>query len=161
MAATIPDTSNPTTGGMRTRGGTGEDTLGEHYFTVAISSGGSSKIGRFAECTGLAVSYDVMTYAEGGNNEFVHQLRGRVTYPNVTLKRGVTYEDGLLRWFYETHQPSQRPTLTIALLNQNGVTLRHFALAGALPVRWTGPNINAGSGSAATESLEIAHQGFV
>ena len=58
----------------------------------------------------------------------------------------------------KTHK---RPTLTIALVNSTGTTLRHFALAGALPVRWTGPNVNSGSGSAATESLEIAHQGFI
>ena len=155
----VPSTSDATQSGTRT--GSGVDALSELYFKVDIRSGASATIGRFAECSGLSVSYDVTTYAEGGNNEFVHQLRGRVTYPNVTLKRGVTYEDGLLRWFYETHKPSQRPTLTIALVNSSGTTLRHFALAGALPVRWTGPNVNSGSGSAATESLEIAHQGFI
>src|SRR4051794_51427 len=124
--------------------------LGELFFKVDLHGGSAAAIGRFAECTGLAVSYDVMPYAEGGNNEFVHQLRGRVTYPNVTLKRGVTYQDGLLRWFYETQRPSQRPTLTITLLSAAKEPLRHFALVGALPVRWTGPNVNAGSGSAAT-----------
>jgi phage tail-like protein len=157
--ASTPTTSDSSDSGTRT--GSGIDALGELSFKVVISGGGGATIGRFAECTGLAVGYDVTPYAEGGNNEFVHQLRGRVTYPNVTLKRGVTYQDGLLRWFYESHKPSQRPTLTIQLINAEGATLRHFALAGALPVRWTGPNVNAGSSGAATESLEIAHQGFV
>jgi phage tail-like protein len=157
--ATIPSTSDATTTGTRT--GEDIDAVGELFFRVEIKGVEAGKIGRFAECTGLAVSYEVTPYAEGGNNEFVHQLRGRVTYPNVTLRRGVTYQDGLLRWFYETQKPSQRPTVTITLFSSEAKPLRHFALIGALPVRWTGPNVNAGSGSAATESLEIAHQGFV
>jgi phage tail-like protein len=157
--ATVPKTSDSGTSG--TRIASGIDPVGELFFKVNISGGDAGAIGRFAECTGLSVSYDVTPYAEGGNNEFVHQLRGRMTYPNVTLKRGVTYQDGLLRWFYETQKPSERPTVTISLINAAGDPLRHFALSAALPVRWTGPNVNAGSGSAATESLEIAHQGFV
>jgi phage tail-like protein len=84
-----------------------------------------------------------------------------VRYPNVTLKRGVTYEDALLKWFYAIEKPSERPTVTITLLNPLGATIRHFALRAALPVRWTGPAASSGTGGAATESLEIAHQGFV
>ena len=118
-------------------------------------------IGQFAECTGLAVEYDVTEYVEGGNNEFVHKLRGGVRYPNVTLKRGVTFEDALIKWFYETKAPDQRPTLTIKLLDSMSKPVRVFALSGALPVRWTGPTATSSSNNAATESLEIAHRGFV
>lgn len=154
-----PTTSDAGTTG--TREPPGVDALGELGFKVEIQGGAGAALGRFAECTGLAVSYDVTAYAEGGNNEFVHQLRGRLTFPNVTLKRGVTYEDALLRWFYETQEPSKRPTVTISMIGTEGQTIRHFALIGALPVKWTGPSVNAGSANTATESLEIAHQGFV
>lgn len=154
-----PTTSDAASSG--TRVGSGIDPLTELGFRVEIQGGAGKALGRFAECTGLSVGYEVTSYAEGGNNEFVHQLRGRLSYPNVTLRRGVTYEDALLSWFYETQQPSKRPTVTISLVNGEGATIRHFALIGALPVKWTGPNVNAGSGNTATESLEIAHQGFV
>jgi phage tail-like protein len=151
-----PTTTNGQGQGPRT--GAKVDPLGELTFKIEV---GGKTIGRFAECSGLAVSYDVTEYAEGGNNEYVHQLRGRVRYPNVTLRRGVTYEDALLRWFYETEAPSQRPTVTITLLDPTGRTVvRHFALTGAQPIRWTGPSANAGGTAAATESLEIAHVGF-
>jgi phage tail-like protein len=73
----------------------------------------------------------------------------------------VTYEDALLKWFYAVEKPSQRPTLTIQLVDQLGTTIRHFALRAALPVRWTGPTAGGNGTAAATESLEIAHQGFV
>jgi phage tail-like protein len=134
------------------------DPLADVAFKIEIPG---RTIGRFAECTGLAVEYDVTEYAEGGNNDFVHQLRGRVRYPNVTLRRGVTYEDALLKWFYALETPSQRPTVTIQLVDALGATIRHFALRAALPVRWTGPSATTHGASAANESLEIAHQGFV
>jgi phage tail-like protein len=133
------------------------DPLGELVFRISVQD---RDIGRFAECTGLAVEYDVTEYAEGGNNEFVHKLRGRLRYPNVTLKRGVTYEDELLRWFFTLQAPAANPALTITILDQETHPMRVFTLAGAQPVRWTGPTATAESNQAATESLEIAHRGF-
>ena len=52
--------------------------------------------------------------------------------------------------------------MTITINDPTGTPVRHFALAAALPVRWTGPSAEMGSGTgAATESLEISHAGFV
>jgi phage tail-like protein len=150
---TVPSTSN---GGGSTAGM--KNPLGELTFKIEVQG---KPIGRFAECTGLAVEYDVTEYAEGGNNEFVHKLRGRVRYPNVTLRRGLTDEDALLRWFYATASPGQRPTVTISVLDPMGKPVRHFALSAAQPVRWTGPSTVSESNRAASESLEVAHAGFV
>lgn len=151
-----PTTSDGAPAGTRT--GAVIDPLGELSFKISIQG---MTLGRFAECTGLAVEYEVTEYAEGGNNEFVHQLRGRVRYPNVTLRRGITYEDELLRWFYTVQEPDKRPPVTIAILDSLGGPVRHFALSAALPVRWTGPSATSASGSAASESLEIAHRGLI
>jgi phage tail-like protein len=134
------------------------DPLGELSFLIEIQG---REIGRFAQCTGLGVEYDVLEYAEGGNNEYVHQLRGRVRYPNVVLGRGVTHEDELLRWLFTSEARDKRPTVTITMNDPTGSPVRHFALAAALPVRWTGPSAQMGSTTAATESLEISHAGFV
>jgi hypothetical protein len=51
--------------------------------------------------------------------------------------------------------------VTITMNDPTGKPVRHFALAAALPVRWTGPSAEMGSAAAATESLEISHAGFV
>ena len=48
---------------------------------------------------GLAVEVEVKEYNEGGINDYVHKLPTRIKYPNLVLKRGVTYEDALLDWF--------------------------------------------------------------
>jgi phage tail-like protein len=153
---TTPTTSDSRGPGTRTAATV--DPLGELTFKIGIQG---RPVGHFAECTGLAVEYDVTEYAEGGNNQFVHQLRGRIRYPNVVLRRGVTYEDELVKWFFATEKLSRRPTVTITMVDPAGKTIRHFALSAALPVRWTGPSATTGSGGAATESLEVAHRGFV
>lgn len=150
--------SPTTTNGQQAGGpGTPVDPLAELAFLIEIQG---KEIGRFAQCTGLGVEYDVLEYAEGGNNEHVHQLRGRVRYPNVVLGRGITDEDELLRWLFTAEKPSQRPTVTITMNDPTGKPVRHFALTEALPVRWTGPSAEMGSTGAATESLEISHAGF-
>ena len=138
--------------------GRGVDTLGDLSFTVKIPG---REIGQFAECSGLAVEYDMLEYVEGGNNLYTHRLRGGAKYPNVTLRRGVTFEDGLMQWFYATEQPASRPTVTITMLDAFGKAVRYWALGQAQPVKWTGPDGKAGGNAAATESLEISHIGFV
>jgi len=134
------------------------DPVGELRFKLTIDD---AEIGRFSECTGLSVEYDVQTYPEGGENRFEHKLRGRLKYPNLVLKRGVTHEEALLKWFFQSQDAEKRGSVTITLLGPEGKKVRSFAFAGAVPVKWTGPNFNAGSTSIAIESLELAHQGLV
>jgi hypothetical protein len=42
-----------------------------------------------------------------------------------------------------------------------GGRIRAFGFAGAIPVGWTGPDANIAADAVATESLELAHQGFI
>ena len=73
------------------------DPTGELRFIVEIRD---VEIGAFAECSGLAMEYEVLEYQEGGELGFVHKLRGQLKYPNLTLKRGVTHEPALMEWFF-------------------------------------------------------------
>ena len=118
-------------------------------------------IGRFAHCHGLSAEYEVEEYAEGGQNAFVHKLRGRMRYPNLVLSRGITHESGLMDWFLQTKQAGERGNISVSLLGPDGKPVRRWGFEGAFPVRWEGPVLNARSHTAATETLEIAHRGFV
>jgi phage tail-like protein len=133
------------------------DPVGELRFKVSL---GDIEIGRFTECTGLSVEWDVQTYAEGGENRFEHKLRGRVKYPNLVLKRGITHEDALLKWFFQSREHKERRSITLTLVGPDGKPVRTFSFASAIPVKWTGPNFNAGSNNIAMETLELAHEGF-
>jgi len=138
--------------------GVAPDPLGRLRFRVDIPG---LEIGRFAECSGLAYEYEILEYLEGGNNQVVHRLRGRVRYPNLVLGRGVTSEDALLQWFFSYQAGPQRPTVTITLLDDDGVDRRSFAFASAFPIKWTGPEARAGTNDAMSEDLEIGHMGLI
>jgi len=137
--------------------GSTPDPVGELHFKLQIPS---LTVGMFSECTGLVVEFELMEYREGGENGFVHKLRGAMKYPNLVLKRGVTHEDALLKWFFQTQQASKRPSVTVSLLGPGAQDVRRWVFAGAFPVKWQGPNLNASSNSVATETLEIAHSGL-
>ena len=121
-------------------------------------------IGDFAECSGLSMEYDMFEYQEGGQLGFVHKFRGALKYPNLVLKRGVTYEDALLTWFLDRTSASaareQRADVTLNLLGDDGQQVRKWSFFGAFPVKWSGPSFNAKSTNIAMETLEIAHMGL-
>lgn len=121
---------------------------------------GSESIGMFSECTGLTVEYDVFSYEEGGQNDFVHKLRGRTKHPNLVLKRGVTHEDALMKWFFDCKDKAKRQLVTLTMIAVDGSPVRRWSFADAYPIKWTGPSFNAGSNNIATETLEIVHHGF-
>jgi phage tail-like protein len=137
------------------------DPVGELRYQVMLDD--EQTIGAFAECSGLSAEYDVFEYAEGGQHGFVHKFRGGLKFPNVVLKRGVTYETAFLDWFMNTDKidRANRGNVTLILLGDDGEQVRSWSFASAFPVKWTGPNFNSKSNNIAMESLEIAHQGFV
>jgi phage tail-like protein len=134
------------------------DPVGELRFQVSIND---AVIGQFAEVSGLTVEYDIMEYQEGGEPRFVHKFRGGMKYPNLVLKRGVTYEDALLQWFFDRSDREHRGDVTLNLLGDDGKRARTWSFASAFPVKWSGPSFNAKSTNVATETLEIAHQGLM
>jgi phage tail-like protein len=118
-------------------------------------------IGYFTVCEGLSVSYDVYEYAEGGQNDFVHQLRGHKKYAPLVLRRGATNEDALEKWFFQSKDREQRGAVTISLLDTKARTVRTWSFTAAFPVEWSGPTLSAASSEAAQERLVIAHAGKV
>jgi phage tail-like protein len=133
------------------------DPVGELRFKVVLPG---VDLGRFRECTGLAAEIECKDYNEGGVNDRVHKLPTRMKYPNLVLKRGVTYEDALLQWLWKTQHEAQRINVTVSLMGPNGEPVRSWVFAEAFPIKWTGPNMNAGSNQVATETLEIVHAGL-
>ncbi len=126
------------------------------------------EIGRFMEVSGLEVSVAVEEVEEGGENSYVHKLPGRMTWPNITLKRGITQNDTLLAWlnkssgeqFAASGNKLARSTAAITLLGPGGGRLRAWEFTGAFPVKWKGPDFAVSSTDMAVEELEITHHGF-
>ncbi|WP_298336180.1 phage tail protein [Ferrimicrobium sp.] len=129
-----------------------------------------TQIGMFAEVSGLEVTVEVASYAEGGQNGFVHKFPGRMNWPNIVLRRGICESDALFAWvmkssgsgFASNQNKLSVSTAAITLIGSDGKRLRAWEVTGAFPVRWVGPELAvASTGHPAMEEIELAHQGFV
>lgn len=118
-------------------------------------------LGYFTQITGFSSQTDVLEYAEGGQNTFVHRLPGRIKQGNITLKRGViSNEKTLVDWYEKTVVQAQPVTLVVTLTDSQDKPIRIWNFRNAYPVKWTGGDLNAGATEFLTESLEIAHTGM-
>jgi phage tail-like protein len=134
-------------------------------FTVEVDG---VPIGRFTEVNGLEVTLETEEFKEGGVNDYVHHLPTRLSWPNITLKRGITFENLLYTWFSSsvgkkfarTGKAGASRSVAITLVSATGKRLRSWELEDAYPVKWTGPTFATESSDFATEQLEIAHSGF-
>jgi phage tail-like protein len=150
---------------------------GRFVFTVEGPAGGGGEpdvVGAFMEISGLKAEVAVEDVPEGGMNGFVHRLPGRVSWPNVVLRRGVTESRTLFTWLATAvnngtpgsvggsgNGAVQRRQATITLLDAAGRQVQSWSLSGAFPVRWSGPTLAVTASDVATEELEIAHHGIL
>ncbi|MEE1940291.1 phage tail protein [Streptomyces sp. TRM 70361] len=120
-------------------------------------------LGPFNTCTGLGVEVEVERRVEGGNNDFVWQLPSRITYPAVTLTRPLTADSARVTQFLASlPQQVTRGTAQITALRPNlSETIVQWSLRDVVVVGWTGPSFDPSRSEVATESIELAHHGFL
>ncbi len=141
--------------------GTGERTDPYPAYTFFVEISGIVQAS-FSECSGLEASIEVQEYSEGGLNSYVHKLPGRVKYADLTLKHGTAGSDDLWKWFQDVAQGKvERKNISIVLYDPAGNEVRRWSFAGAYPIRWTGPELRAGEGKVAIDTLVLVHQGPV
>jgi phage tail-like protein len=145
----------------------GIERRGSHSATFIVEVDGV-EVGRFLEVSGLEIDIAVEELEEGGENSYVHKLPGRMTWPNMVLKRGVMQNDNFMAWlakssgeqFSAEGNKLTRSTAAITLCAANGTRLRSWDFDGAFPVKWRGPSFSGSALEPAVEELEIAHHGF-
>lgn len=135
-----------------------EDPLLSYRFWVEVDS---RMVGGFSECGGLQAETEVFDWVEGGENTIVHKFPGRAQYANLILKHGMT--DTLLwDWFTQVMKGEfERRPLTIRLTDALGEKVKVWNFNRAFPVKWTGPEFDAGGTTIALETVEFAHEGLV
>lgn len=115
----------------------------------------------FTEVSGLQVETETYEYAEGGNNEFINRLPGRTKMSNITLKRGLTSSNELLKWYLQNAQGKvTRRNVSVVMYDTTGKEVMRWNFVKAYPVRWSGPTFTADGNQNAVESLELAHAGM-
>lgn len=112
----------------------------------------------FTECTLPVIEWELEPVREGGLNTHVHQLPGRQKSASITLKNGVA-TSALLNWYIDSmNETFKRRTVTIKLLNASDMMqkpIMTWDIEGALPIKWTGPQLNTASDSIAIQTLEL------
>jgi phage tail-like protein len=128
---------------------------------TAVSAIRNVVLGGFSECTGLEMSLKVEEYNEGGRNGTVLKFPTRVSWTNLSLRRGVTANTELWDWHYSFVQGrGKRRDGIIVLQNALHVPVTTWHFKRGLPVKWTGPAMHASQNNVAIETLEIAHEGL-
>jgi phage tail-like protein len=125
-------------------------------------------IGAFTEVSGLAVTIDTEEVAEGGQNAYTHRLMGRMKWPNLVLKRGLTDTNALFTWLMECSGEGfagagnkiKPRNGKVKVLDSTGTPMRTWEFTGAKPVKWTGPKLAASGRDLAVEELEVSNNGF-
>ncbi|MFE0464837.1 phage tail protein [Kitasatospora sp. NPDC058965] len=120
-------------------------------------------LGLFTTCSGLGAQVEVEQRPEGGNNGFVWQLPTRVTFPNVTLTRGLTADSAkVATYLANLQQRVTRGTAQITALDPTlAQTIATWSLREVIMVRWTAPSFDPSRSETAVESVELAHHGFL
>jgi len=129
------------------------DPLENFRFRVEID--GIQQAG-FMECSGLGSHVEVVEYREGTDPATVRKLPGRVSYPDIVLKWGVTTSRDLYNWHLAVIQGQlQRKNGAVILLGADGSEQVRWNFTSAWPSKWDGPTLNAKGNDVAIESLTI------
>ena len=126
------------------------------------------EIGIFREVQGLSVTVGVEEIAEGGQNSYSHRVPGRMTWPNLVFRRGVTESNALFDWlskssgegFAGNKNSLTKSTGAVTAIDHVGNRLRAWEFIDVFPVRWKGPEFAVESTEPLEEELEVAHHGF-
>ncbi len=110
----------------------------------------------FSDVSGFGSKVEVVEYREGGDAATVRKLPGKVTYPDITFKWGVTDSRELLDWHLAAvHGAIQRKNGSIVLLADDGQEQLRWNFFQAWPSGWDGPALSAKGNDAAIYTLTV------
>ncbi len=140
-------------------------------FRVSLRLEGESAdlcAGEFAEVDGLEMSIEPKSIREGGNNVQMIHLAGKVSYGQLTLKRGLGSDQGLWSWFERTASGEYglRANGRVEVLSSDRTQGSNgeprvdatFVLAGCMPIKLRAPALNAKDGQLAIEELQLVFE---
>jgi phage tail-like protein len=116
----------------------------------------------FQSVDGLDVTIKDFPFEEGGVNTFTHHLPDRISYGDLTLKRGMLVGSLLVQWFRAgvdlfTFVPTD---VIVTLLNEKHAPIDAWIFHNAWPKGWKIEGFDASSNKVAVESIIIAYQRF-
>lgn len=110
----------------------------------------------FSECSSVGSHIEVVEYREGGDVASVRKLTGKTSYPDITLKWGMTDSQDLYAWHLQTVQGNiQRQDGSVVQLDDTGNEKLRWNFYKAWPSKWDGPAYNAKGNDVSIETLTL------
>ena len=116
----------------------------------------------FSECTGLGSTTEVIENREGGDNATVRKLPGKTSYPDISLKWGLTASTELWDWRQQVIDGNiVRKNGSIVVFDQaNSTEVARWNFVRSWPTKWEGPALSAKGNDIAIDTLVLAHEGL-
>jgi phage tail-like protein len=112
--------------------------------------------GGFSECSGFGSDVEVVEYREGGEAATVRKLPGKASYPDITLKWGITDSRELYDWHVAAlNGEIERKNGSIILQDDRGEEAVRWNIYQAWPIKWDGPDMNATGSEVAIDTLTV------
>lgn len=125
-------------------------------FRFLVELDGITQAG-FAECSGFGSNLEVVEYREGGDSATVRKLPGKVSYPDITLKWGVTDSRELYDWHLTAvNGKVQRKNGSIILQDDAGNEKIRWNFFNAWASKYDGPDFNAKGNDVAVDTLTVS-----
>jgi phage tail-like protein len=116
----------------------------------------------FSDCTGFGSSIEVVEYREGGDFATVRKLPGKMSYPDITLKWGLTDSRDLYDWHLAVvNGGSDRRNGSIIQLDDQGNEKVRWNFFDAWPSKYDGPDFSGKGNDVAVDTLTLSCERLV
>jgi phage tail-like protein len=122
--------------------------------------------GAFSECSGLEATMEPKVIKAGGANYGPFQRVGQVTFGTVILKRGITTNRHLWKWFSHVSERANSAfrlnvIITVEAPGEGGPEPALIVrLARAMPIKLKIGDLNGTASEVGIEELHLAHEGL-
>lgn len=111
----------------------------------------------FTECSSISSHIEVVEYREGGEPATVRKLSGKVSYPDITLKWGMTDNQELYNWHLQAVKGNiTRQSGSVVQLDDTGNEKLRWNFFNAWPTKWDGPSFSAKGNDVSIETLTLS-----
>ena len=119
----------------------------------------------FTEISGLDAQHEVVEHkvVTDTGQEVVQMIPGRISWTEVTLKKGITADLGFWEWRDLVTQgdiDTARTMVTITMYDRNYEEVTTWTLFNAWPSKLTGPALASDSNDFTVEELTLVHEGM-
>jgi phage tail-like protein len=139
--------------------GARRDPLKGYSFLVEIDGVASAG---FKSVSGLAAEAEVIEYRQLGDPpSSTYKLPGRVRYPNVVMRRGLTVSRDLWDWWQTVADGTvERRNVAVVFLDDSRTPVLRWLLERAWIAKIEISELDASKNEIAIESIELAHEGL-